>query len=166
MNSMAWSSSSNSQFQHGKVMKQSLAPGSPRYSLPTGGHIDFSFFPRRESDLSIKGGRLIGGADVAVEHNISANVLLVSDGSELSLRPLDRMLSKNQRACGSKEKSLDLAESLSIRLHPLGSDMQMIFSRTFNGQKEERMFSTTNSVQIYNISYRCFRDRLAGPVHS
>ena len=72
----------NSQYQHGKVTIHHVGPSGLRYVLPTGGHITFSFFPRRESDLRIKGGQLIGGGHIEVEHSISTNLLLVRDGDD------------------------------------------------------------------------------------
>ena len=71
----------NSQYQHGKITHHA-GPSGLRYVLPTGGHITFSFFPRHESDLRIKGGQLIGGGHIEVERNISANLLLVCDGDD------------------------------------------------------------------------------------
>jgi eukaryotic-like serine/threonine-protein kinase len=70
----------NLRYQYGMIMQQ--GPLSHRYLLPNGGLIIFSFFPRHESDLKIKGGQLLGGGYIEVEHSISANVILVSDGDD------------------------------------------------------------------------------------
>jgi len=72
----------NIQYQHGKVKKYDVGPSDFRYILPTGGRITFSFFPRRETNLRIKGGLLIGGGCLEVENSISANILLVRDGDD------------------------------------------------------------------------------------
>jgi eukaryotic-like serine/threonine-protein kinase len=72
----------NRQYQKGQITQVRGRANSHRYNLPTGDSFEFSFFPRRESDIVIKGGNLIGGGYLAVDRNISANLILVRDGGD------------------------------------------------------------------------------------
>ena len=147
-------------------MKQSLAPGSPRYSLPTGGHIDFSFFPRRESDLSIKGGRLIGGAYVAVEHNISANVLLVSDGSDdLYGRWIGCFLRIN--ALVDPRKIIGTREMTQHTVAPFGLRYADDFFTDIQwAERGTHVFNYELRTDIQQFLIDVFETALQGPVHS
>ncbi len=72
----------NEGYQSGKIKAYGNAFSGRHYSLPTGGQIDFSFFPRRDSGIPLAGGQLIGGGYVEISRSASGNLLLVRDGDD------------------------------------------------------------------------------------
>lgn len=72
----------NAQYQQKRIAKRSEGLNTYVYTMPNGGLITFTFFPRKETDIQIKGGQLIGGGYVEIENSVSANLLLVQDGED------------------------------------------------------------------------------------
>jgi hypothetical protein len=156
----------NSQFQHGKVTKQSLAPNSPRYSLPAGGSIAFSFFPRRESDLHIRGGRVLGGAYIAVANSISANVLLVCDGDDdLYGRWIGCFLRIN--ALVDTRKIIGTRGIASSTVSPFGLKYADDFFTDIQwAERGTHVFDYELRTDIQQFLIDIFETALQGPVHS
>lgn len=72
----------NSQYQHGRIEVQRGHRTGRTYRLPTGGAIECEFFPRRETDIRVAGGRLVGGGYLGAVRGLSANLLLVREADD------------------------------------------------------------------------------------
>lgn len=72
----------NAEYQGSRITKRQRSPRSFEYVLPNAPTISVSLFPRRETDLQIRGGTLIGGGLVAIDKGASANLLLLKDSPE------------------------------------------------------------------------------------
>ena len=71
----------NSQFQHGKIVCDSLGWAN-NYSVPSGRTITISFFEPRKSGIKVRGGEIIGGGWVGVAQGRSANLVLLKYGAD------------------------------------------------------------------------------------
>jgi serine/threonine protein kinase len=70
----------NAEFQPGKIFRTPSPAGYRfRYDLPVGGSIDFAFFPRQGIPVRSREGQLSGGAYIATDRGLSANLILLTD---------------------------------------------------------------------------------------
>jgi serine/threonine protein kinase len=72
----------NSSFQHGRISRGGNRADVSTYMLPNGIEIICAFFPRPQTPVPFRSGRLIGGGYLGNQRSASANLLLVSYGDD------------------------------------------------------------------------------------
>ena len=72
----------NASYQHGRITIQPGRNPARTYRLPTGGSIECDFFVKRETQIRLAGGLLVGGGYLGAERNVSGNLALVREGDE------------------------------------------------------------------------------------
>ena len=72
----------NSRYQHGSIRIEPGIHADRTYRLPMGGTIVCRFFSQCETDISLEGGRLVGGGYLGVPDGFSSNLLLLREGDD------------------------------------------------------------------------------------
>lgn len=72
----------NDEFQGGEIKKSTLSTTNFSYHLPNAPPIVGALFSRKETDIKIANGNLIGGGFIGIEGGVSANILLIKESPE------------------------------------------------------------------------------------